>query len=498
MHALIRFLMVVTLVSWSGLAEAGFRLCDRGDLENRSEEIQELCEALEGRSFADFLRLQRTRRTLERLQANSPEPVAHLEVLDRVGQGFPVRPGHVDLDASGSLHLDGPVNHYAFELFDADTGDLLGSVPLTRLPIATVVVNRPLPPRLLARVHVENGLGQSDTTDLEVPGPETTCGSDLFTCQVLSTATKAVECQPKKGINEFSTGDLLTAAQGCEASITADTPLTIVAWGGGGSVGSQWGAYNGGPGGLSGMAAVGTTTSSLDESFGTGTKFCYGLGSQGDHATDTSGTGGASTILRACNLVDQNSPNGVVLLAGGGGGGAAASGGGKGFNGGEGGRAFSTQDGACPPNCTFSTPGAGGLPGGAGGKKNGGGGGSGGNAGGGGTATGSSCQGTGVSAGGGQGGIGGFGGTVRSRPIPKWPQGDPKVTGYTGSGGGKQPGSEASGAGGGGGYGGGGASCGSREGGGGGGSYAMQSTISYTTPPAVASVPGALLFTFNP
>lgn len=430
----------------------------------------------------------------EELRSTNQAPVAVLAVFDRVGAGNPLRPVLIDLDASGSTDPDGFIEHYTFQLFDEETGEVLADPVFTREPFATLMAKRELPNRLRARVTIEDDEVEIDTVEVTFTGPDTTCSTTLFSCSLSSGET---ECQPTAANTSFDTDDLLTAAQQCDPNITKATPLRIAAWGGGGGRGANFWPGMGGAGGISGLAALGTTLADLDSRFGSpdsGTTYCYGLGRQGWFKGANSGSGGASTVLRTCQNVDQSQTTGLLLIAGGGGGGGGAVS--IGAAGGAGGVAFSNTSSNCPPTCGRGSTGQGaGEPGEASGGEGGAGGsaGSGGQGGAGGTFASPGFPGA--------AGIGGQGGTAEDSGPAAWTQGDPKVTGDTGSGGIADQGGA-----GGGGYGGGG-SGGSiftaglsttQRGGGGGGSFAVQSNITYDTPETADSLPGSLGFFFKP
>lgn len=421
----------------------------------------------------------------EELASTNQAPIADLQVFDRVGEGVPVRPTHVDLDASGSSDPDGFVEHYTFQLFDADTGAVLAGPVFTREPFATLRSNRDLPSRLRATVAIEDDEGEIHTAEISLAGPDTSCSANdpaLFRCTLQAGVT---ECQPTALNTSFSTGDLLTAAQQCDPSITSSTPLRISAWGGGGGRGANNWPFKGGAGGLSGLASLGTTVAELDSLYPDSPFYCYGLGRQGWFQGLNNGSGGASTILRTCNNVSQNTTTGVLLIAGGGGGGALV-----GSAGGKGGVALSTTSGSCPPNdgCkAVSTDMAGGFAGDGGGA--------------GGAAGAGGAQGPGgaqIMAGPGADGVGGGGGTSDCCGPVEWIQGNSEVSGSTGSGGATGEGSGGAGGGGYGGGGGGGTERSEQKGGGGGGSFAAQSTIAYDNPDVGASLPGSLGFFFTP
>lgn len=443
----------------------------------------------------------------EELARTNQAPVADLQVFDRVGEGNPVRPTHVDLDASGSSDPDGFVEHYTFQLFDADSGAVLAGPVFTREPFASLRVNRELPGRLRATVTIEDDENEIDTAEMSFGGPELTCSTPNFAC---STSAGVTECQLKAAATTFTTAELLSIAQVCDPTIAEETPLRISAWGGGGARGANDWPRNGGAGGLSGLASLGTTLSDLDALYGADASYCYGLGQQGWFGGSTSGLGGASTILRTCANADQTLTTGVLLIAGGGGGGGAGGGGTQaGTSGGNGGIALSNMaSSGCPPDegCKAnSTPIGGGGPGGEeNGNDNlfpgeGGAQGFGGAGGGGSEAA--------ADGGPGAGGVGGAGGTIfnfEGQPTlgpATWYQGtpgSPLVTGDTGSGGFDQAGGTGGGGYGGGGGGGGISGTAGLQGGGGGGSFAAPSTAAYDSPRVGASLPGSLGFFFTP
>lgn len=470
------------LIAASAAAEdlIGPEICDPNELDSLSGELQAFCASIDGLEGRDLLKAQLL---ISLSQTNQP-PVARLEVFDRVGEGVLVRPTQVDLDASSAFDPDGFVDHLTFMLFDAETGEVLAGPAFTREPLATLRVNSELPARLRATVTVEDGDREIDTTEISFAGPEFSCGTTLIGC---STSAGVTECQLKGTATTFTTADVLAAAQLCVPSISEETPLRISAWGGGGGSGGNSIFGKGAAGGTSGLASFGTTLASLDSSFGPPgeTSYCYGIGQQGWHNGDNQGLGGASTILRTCENVDQTQPTGVLLIAGGGGGGGQGP---NSTSGGAGGRAISIIEGACPADCDqASTDGGGGLEGTSGGG-----------IGGSGIVGG---QGGGTSAGNpGADGVGGKGGSVEGiSGTAGWSPGDPKVTGDTGSGG-----IATFGGAGGGGYGGGGSGGQAEDpgdenlGGGGGGSFSFVATQTVVNLGVSGALPGSLGFFFYP
>lgn len=426
------------------------------------------CASIDGLEGRDLLKA-RLRASLS--QTNQP-PVARLEVFDRVGEGNHIRPTHVDLDASGSFDEDGFVERFTFLLFDAETNEVLAGPEFTREPLAALRFSRELPPRLRATVTVEDDAGRTDTTAINVAGPDTTCTqTTLFSCSLTGDTT---ECQPTAANTKFTSADLLAAAQTCDARINMNTTMRIAGWGGGGGRGGNFTFSKGGAGGESGLAALGTSLADLDNSvIGPGTEYCYGTGRQGWFHGTNSGSGGASTLLFVCEDVSE------ILIAGGGGGGGAGTPEDDGGDGGAGGVAFSTTTGDCG-GLDNELCGAGDTAIADGGQ-----GGRGGIAG----------QFDGMS------GVGGLGGAaVKGNAGPAaWTQGNPQtLIGIEGAGGSNE--SEGGGAGGGG-FGGGGSGGGTNTaqlGGGGGGSYAQQSTRSFDQPGRSGSLPGSLGFFFTP
>lgn len=466
-------------------------ICDPDTLDALSEERQAFCAAIDGLEGRDLLKAQ----LVFSLRETNQPPIARLEVFDRAGEGVPVRPTHVDLDASSAFDPDGFVERLTFMLFDADTGEVLAGPVFTRAPLATLRVNRALPSRLRATVTLEDDVGEIDTAEISFAGPETNCplATDpaLFMCTLQANVT---ECQPTAANTAFTMADLLAAAQLCDRSIGGSTPLRISAWGGGGGVQPQTQQSLGGAGGTSGLASLGTTQVSLSNSFGLFEQvtFCYGIGQQGVPSVSNGAGGGAATILRTCDNVDQDAPTGVLLIAGGGGGGAALDG-----PGGAGGIAFSVSNAVCPPDCDqgSSSLGAGFDGGSAQGNANGKGGR---NASGGAAGTGRGDN--AINGLPGADGVGGAGGMAETfAGFAGWSQGDPKVTGDAGSGGfGVTAGA------GGGGFGGGGSGGKSTSGeftnafggGGGGGSYAFESTQTVVQTGTGGALPGSLGFFF--
>jgi hypothetical protein len=323
-------------------------------------------------------------------------------------------------------------------------------------------------------VVVEDDERALDEADVPLDLP-TSCASNLpINCFPQGDDPQITTCYPSA--LTFTTSDLLDAAQQCNANITTSTPVVFSASGAAGGRGADVWPFDGGPGGEGGLAALGTTLEQLDEAFGSGTAYCYGIGQAGGHTDTAAGAGGASTILRTCDNVSQTETTGVLLIAGGGGGGAIAETRG---GGGDGGVAYSGTDGPCPGSCILDT-----VPRGEDGQyaPNGTGGGSGL-----GGAAFNSLQASGPPGGDGNDGVGGAGGYVPGFGTAYWQQGDPQVgvnpnTGINAGQGGENcnpddlsTGSTASG---GGGYGGGsGVPYPGNGGGGGGGSYAAQSTL---------------------
>jgi hypothetical protein len=442
------------------------RICSRLQL---SDETRAYCARIAGFSGRDRYKAA----VLKKLRRTNLPPVADLK-LGRV------LPSRVDLDASGSTDEDGFPEHYTFQLFDGDTGEVVAGPVTTREPHGSLQAHLDLPPNLLASVIVEDDERATDSAELAIPLDATTtnCSSTLFVC---SSASGQTNCSPTSVTIEFSTADLLDAAQRCDTNISEQTPLLITAAGAVGSRGANFWPSEGGKGGKGGAVRLGTTLADLDSTYGSpamGTTYCYGLGDSGGFGDYDSGGGGASTILRTCQNVSQTEPTGVLLVGGGGGGGGATGGG----DGGRGGYAFSTTDGPCPPSCMQS--GGEGQPGG----NNGGGGGLGGKGGAGASAFGNS----------GADGIGGQGGHATDGGTAGFRQGNPHVSSNSGNGGTNE---SVGGGAGGGGYGGGGSgydSTSSISGGGGGGSYAATSSIPFSSVPVDNDGSGYVQFSFQP
>jgi hypothetical protein len=454
--------------SASAAGPVGPRICQRLNL---SDETRAYCARIAGLRGRDLYKAT----VLENLRRTNQPPVADLKV-ERV------LPRRVDLDASGSTDQDGFPEYYTFQLFDGDTGEIVANPVSTRQPYASLEAHQDLPPNLLASVIVEDDERATDTAELAIPlGATTTnCSSTLFVC---STASGQTNCSPTSTAIEFSTADLLDAAQRCDPSITEQTPVVITAAGAGGSRGANVWPADGGGGGPGGSSRLGTTLADLDSTYGspaTGTTYCYGYGGSGSFGDTYSGGGGASSILRTCQNVSQTAPTGLLLVGGGGGGGGAA-GDKSGGGGGQGGIALSTTSGACPPSCTNSDPTGrqGGLSGGSGGS---------GGKGGAGDRNGGNS---------GNDGIGGEGGHSTDAATAGFTQGNPQVSSGTGQGGTNEAIGGGSGAGG---YGGGGSgySSGTPSGGGGGGSYAAKSTVAVSAVPGSNGSPGFVYFSFQP
>ena len=437
-------------------------------------------------------------RVLERLRHSNTPPVARLEVFER-RPGLRLAAGRVELDASGSNDEDGFVDYYTYQLFDADTDEILAGPVFSREATASLAVDHPLPANMRATLTVEDDERGTDTIDLALSGPDISCSNAQFTCWVGTSGR--TNCSPTTSNIAFTTTDLLDAAVGCDATINTTTPLRIEAFGGGGGRGANVWPANGGEGGAMGMAAMGITLADLDSPFdpaGDGTTYCYGIGRQGSHGDTRSGSGGASTILQTCPTSATAST--FVLIAGGGGGGGASSGSVGGSAGGRGGVAYSLWPdnmqcqplgdcgdcgdvGQCGSNSTNAGSGDNGRDLGD-------------NFGGGGGSEGFGGQnGSGSK---GEDGFGGLGGQAKDTGVPGWIQGQPTVENNAGQGGSQV---DIQGGAGGGGNGGGGSGSGNGPdtGGGGGGSVALQSTQSYDslTPPT-GSNQGSIVFTFGP
>lgn len=455
----------VTRVSAEELIGPG--ICDSDNLDAPSEEIRTFCASLEVLEGRNLLKAQlRTS-----LSQSNQAPVARLEVFDRVGEGNPIRPTHIDLDASGSFDPDGFVERFAFLLFDAETNEVLAGPVFTRESRATLRVNRELPSSLRATVSVEDGSGGTDTMDITFAGPDTTCSTTLFSCTVNTGTT---ECQPTATNTKFTTADVLTAAQQCDASITKTTPVLISSWGASGGRGSNFTFSKGGPGGGSGLAGTSVTLAHLDTIYGNpDLNYCYGLGRQGWFHGTNSGSGGASTLLYPCDDLDD-----PILIAGGGGGGGAGTPLADGGDGGAGGVALSTTNSDCgyTDSCGAGANAVAGDGQGIGG------------------ATGMGGNIAGANNFGGQGGEAVKGGAGPAG----WTQGNPMGIGTSGAGGSNAVAGGGAGGGGAGGGGSGGGTNTTQIGGGGGGSVAIASTQPFSVPISSPSYPGSLGFFFTP
>ena len=456
------------------------RICERHKL---SEETQAFCDAIAGLRGRDLYKAT----VLENLRRTNQPPVADLELIR-------VLPRRVDLDASGSTDEDGFPDHYVFQLFDDDTGEPLSGPVTTRDHHASLETSQDLPANVRAVVIVEDDERATDTTELAIPlGATVKCSNVLFQCSTPAGQSN-MTCTPTKANDQFSTDDLLDAAQRCDSTISKSTRLVITAGGGRGGWGGSF-ISSGGHGGRGGAARMGTTLAFLDSRYGSpaaGTTYCYGIGHIGGHHDTWNGAGGASTLLRRCQDVDQTDTRGVLLIAGGGGGGGSALLGIPGKDGGGGGIAHSDQSGPSSGQggtAPFNAGGRGGSEGEGGiGEVR--------------------CPNDGPNpppvpnGPAGANGIGGKGGHA-SWGTAAWAQGNPQVIGNAGQGAdGVDGASGASGAGGGG-WGGGGAGCvnqdigGGNGGGGGGGSFA---DTSGTVSDAPSATPGAgyLQFSFQP
>jgi len=141
-------------------------------------------------------------------------------------------------------------------------------------------------------------------------------------CTLSSGATT---CSVTPATNEFTAGDLLSAAQRCDPTIGEDTPVLVAAAGGSGGAGGTSGAFRGGSFGWGGAARMGTTIADLNTAYGSDAAYCWGAGDQASHSGE-GGAGGASSILRTCTNISQTATTGVLLIAGNGGGGGAGGG----------------------------------------------------------------------------------------------------------------------------------------------------------------------------
>jgi hypothetical protein len=402
---------------------------------------------------------------LDALRRTNRPPVADLKPSS-------IMPGRVDLDASGSTDSDGFPEHYTFALFDADTGESIAGPVTNREPFASLQIPAGSPPRKMrASVIVEDDERATGTADLAVTAAQTNCSGQVafFNCSLITGGTA---CTVVSSITEFTTTELLDAAQGCDVNIDENTPVVITAAGGSGGGGASIWPYNGGGGGSGGTALMATNVAYLDSTYGSpsaGTTYCYGIGKSGGHGDTHSGAGGASTLLRTCQNVSQTDLARVLLIAGGGGGGGAAGLGASGHGGGGGGNT------------------AGGNAGGGQGGGSGGFGGSGGKGGAAAPAIGGPS---------GNDGVGGKGGNAEDWGTAGFIQGNPQVSGSSGQGGAQD---NTGGGAGGGGYGGGGA--GALEsaglGGGGGGSFAAKSIYAISSTGG-NSGDGYLQFAFYP
>lgn len=447
-------------------------------------------------------------------QATNQPPQAELQVLR-------ILPGRVDVHAGESFDPDGHIEIYDFWLQDADTQEVLAGPVTTREPWAslfvdlsrsfnhnnqaTANVSRNFGPNIQAMVTVQDNNKAIDTTAAPAPvGAAPSCNNTNFQCTFDSSSSNTT-CTPL-GNGPFMMSDLLDAATICDSSLTNNTNLMIFAAGASGGRGADVGVTDGGGGANGGVAAMGTTISALNTEFGASTMWAFGIGGGGSHTNTHSGTGGASTLLRSTELVNQIFTTGVLLIGPGGGGGGAADGFDSGHGGGIGGVAFSSTSGPCPgATClSGSTGGDSTIPGCTGGS-----GGSGGGGGGGGPGV---CSGvSSIDSCGGNGGIGGGGGIADGKGASFWIQGDPLVnlsdpcdgtpgqcnTVYAGQGGPIPGGGTCHGSGGGG-YGGGSGGTSDEDGGGGGGAFAYTSTWEITDKPGTNPNNGYLSFTFVP
>lgn len=136
--------------------------------------------------------------------------------------------------------------------------------------------------------------------------------------------------------------DLVDVAQQVSSlfPLNLNTPMAIVAWGGGGGNGDcdSCISTNAGKGGASGFASTVTTVFDYDQTFGATSLFYY-LGEGGFlQNIDGCGNGGASTLVMAF----EQSLLSLLLIAGGGGGGTSGDTFSSGDNGGAGGQVIAT------------------------------------------------------------------------------------------------------------------------------------------------------------
>ena len=447
-------------------------------------------------------------------QATNQPPQAELEVLR-------ILPGRVDVHAGESFDPDGHIELYDFWLQDADTQEVLAGPVTTREPWATLhfdlgrsldhnnqlvtAQNRNFGPNVQAMVTVQDNNKAIDTTAAPAPvGAAPSCSNTNFQC-TLDSSSGNTTCTPL-GNGAFIMSDLLSAAQICDGSLSDSTNLMIVAAGASGGRGADVGVTDGGGGASGGVAAMGTTIAALNMEFGASTMWAFGIGGGGTHNNTHSGTGGAATLLRSSELVNQRVADGVLLIGPGGGGGGAADGFDSGHAGGTGGIAFSSTSGPCPGStCLSGSTGGNSVEGCTGG----------GGASGGGSGGGSPGQCNTTSGNpdcGGNSGVGGGGGVADGQSAAYWIQGDPLVNLsedcdgtpgecneiYAGQGGPCPEAGDTCHGSGGGGYAGGEAGTSDYSGGGGGGAYAYTSTWEITDKPGTNPNNGYLSFTFVP
>lgn len=326
-------------------------------------------------------------------------------------------------------------------------------------------------------------------------------------CQaVLSGTDGLVTCQLNApgdniGTSVASLTDILTQIQNQDsstcaacASVTAETPLWLQAWG---SSGGNRG--RGSSVAVGGFAQTVTTISDL-QAVGTVALYFY-LGAAGGWNNTSGASGGAATLVTTedLQLNPANDPTDALLIAGGGGGSGGCDSGCLGGciepgNGGGGGTAISTTG-----------PDGQGIGQGGGGHKSGGGGGGQGIGG-----SGHGSLGSGNSGIGGKGGGGGEGAGHHSQGGPGWFNTSSTPLTFTSGAGGLGEGDTntctAGGGGGGGGWGGGGGgvhgnTATAAGGGGGGGSYSIASTCNDVMAPTTyqqsASSNGNVYFVFN-
>lgn len=268
-----------------------------------------------------------------------------------------------------------------------------------------------------AGVRVRNGRVYTVSSALAAGSRErlSTTGGQPVACGKWSQDASWVKCTAYASpgdatINLFSVVDGITD-DGIAPGITKDSLVYVVAYGAGGNVGRQNGAYKAGSGGLGGSALTATSPNIVLSNYGDVDVAYYvgAAGASGAGNQASGGGGGASTIATMMppgrrSKWDPPLLGRMLVIAGGGGGGGGSGTSHDGGGGGSGGRASATQFG----NAVASGAG------GSGGKKSHGGGGGNGSGGSGGCGQPNCVGGSGI------GGFGGAGNQIGGLSGPGW------------------------------------------------------------------------------